>query len=141
MFCVKLKLMERHLLRLYLLQNNNPSSKEQSQLNQVLWLGNSYTFYNDLPVMVAKLAAAQGKSVLYSNHTEVVFMCQHSMLACTVSKRVLILRTWSLIRTFFVFWVLNGSLFIFQGPYYHFFGFIHTKNVNSVCMYTTMVPV
>jgi len=37
---------------------------------KVLWLGNSYTFYNDLPVMVAKLAAAQGKSVLYSNHTE-----------------------------------------------------------------------
>ena len=110
MFCVKLKLMERHLLRLYLLQNNNPSSKEQSQLNQVLWLGNSYTFYNDLPVMVAKLAAAQGKSVLYSNHTEVVFMCQHSMLACTVSKRVLILRTWSLIWTFLAF----------LGPYLYF---------------------
>ena len=76
MFCVKLKLMERHLLRLYLLQNNNPSSKEQSQLNQVLWLGNSYTFYNDLPAMVARLAAAEGKSILYSNHTEVILMCQ-----------------------------------------------------------------
>ena len=37
---------------------------------QVLWLGNSYTFYNDLPTMVARLAAAQGKSILYSNHTE-----------------------------------------------------------------------
>ena len=60
---------------------------------------------------------------------------------CTVSKRVLILRTWSLIRAFLAFWVLNGSLFIFQGPYFHFFGFIHAKNVNSVCMYTTMVPV
>ena len=78
MFCVKLKLMERPLLRFYLLQKNNPSSKEQSQLNQVLWLGNSYTFYNDLPVMVARLAAAQGKSILYSNHTEVIFMYQHS---------------------------------------------------------------
>ena len=33
---------------------------------------------------------------------------------CTVSKRVLILRTWSLIRTFLAFWVLiyiSGSLF------------------------------
>ena len=59
----------------------------------------------------------------------------------TVSKRVLILRTWSLIRTFLTFWVLIGSLFIFQGPYFHYFGFIHAKNVNSVCMYTTMVPV
>ena len=54
----------------------------------------------------------------------------------TASKRVLILRTWSLIRTFLAFWVLNGSLFIFQGPYFHYFGFIHAKNVNSVCMYT-----
>ena len=60
---------------------------------------------------------------------------------CAVSKRVLDLRTWSLIRTFLAFWVLNGSLFIFQGPYFHCFGFIHAKNVNSVCMYTTMVPV
>ena len=46
------------------------------------------------------------------------------------SKRVLILRTWSLIRTFLAFWVLIGSLFTFQGPYFHFFGFIHAKNVN-----------
>ena len=59
----------------------------------------------------------------------------------TASKRVLILRTWSFIRTFLAFWVLIGSLFIFQGPYFHCFGFIHAKNVNSVCMYTTMVPV
>ena len=59
----------------------------------------------------------------------------------TVSKRVLILGTWSLIRTFLAFWVLNGSLFIFQGPYFHCFSFIHAKNVNLVCMYTTMVPV
>ena len=44
-------------------------------------------------------------------------------------------------RTFLSFWVLNGSLFTVQGPYFHFFGFIHAKNVNSVCMYTTMVPV
>ena len=63
------------------------------------------------------------------------------MTLFTVSKRVLILRTGSLIRTFLAFWVLNGSLFIFQGPYFHFFGFIHAKNVNSVRMYTTMVPV
>ena len=31
-----------------------------------------------------------------------------------------------------------GSLFIFQGPYFHYFGFIHAKNVNSVCMYTDL---
>ena len=50
----------------------------------------------------------------------------------TVPKRVLILRTWSLIRTFLAFWVLiciSGSLF-------SLFGFIHAKNVNSACMYT-----
>ena len=52
--------------------------------------------------------------------------------SCTVPKRVLIL------RTFLAFWVLIGSFFIFQGPYFHYFGFIHAKNVNSVCMYTTI---
>merc|ERR1712020_619637 len=52
----------------------------------------------------------------------------------TIPKKVLILRTWSLIRTFLAFWVLIGSLFIFQGPYLHYFGFIHAKNVNSVCI-------
>ena len=31
------------------------------------------------------------------------------------------------------FWILIGLLFIFHGPYFHFFGFIHAKNVNSVC--------
>ena len=28
------------------------------------------------------------------------------------------------------FWVLIGSLFIFQGPYFHYFGFIHAEKVN-----------
>ena len=57
-------------------------------------------------------------------------------LESTASKRVLILRTWSLIRTFLAFWVLIGSLFIFQGPYFHYFGFIHVKNVNSATLCT-----
>ena len=43
-----------------------------------------------------------------------------------------------LIRTFLAFWVPIGSLFILQGPYFQCFGFIHAKNVNSVCMYTAM---
>ena len=37
-----------------------------------------------------------------------------------------------------LFWVPIGPLFIFQGPYFQCFGFIYAKNVNSVCMYTTM---
>ena len=43
-----------------------------------------------------------------------------------------------LIGTFLTFWVPIGSLFIFQGPYFQYFGYIHAKNVNSVCMYATM---
>ena len=44
------------------------------------------------------------------------------------------------IGTFLAFWVPIGfgSLFIFQGPYFQCFGLIHVKNVNLVCMYTTM---
>ena len=60
---------------------------------------------------------------------------------CTVSKRVLILRTWSLIRTFLAFWVLIGYLFIFQGPYFHYFGFIHAKNANLVSCLHALVSV
>ena len=60
----------------------------------------------------------------------------------TVTKRVPIIWTGSLLYVgtgslqgpFLRF----GSLFIFQGPYFQCFGFIHAKNVNSVCMYTTM---
>ena len=43
-----------------------------------------------------------------------------------------------LIRTFLAFWVSIGSLFIFQCPYFHCYGLIRAKNVNSVCMYTKM---
>ena len=43
-----------------------------------------------------------------------------------------------LIRTFLAFWVPIGSFFIFQGPYFQCFGFIHAKKVNSVCMYTAV---
>ena len=32
-----------------------------------------------------------------------------------------------------------GSLLIFQGSYFQCFGFIYRKNVNSVCMHTTMI--
>ena len=53
-------------------------------------------------------------------------------LLSTASKRVLILRTWSLIRTFLAFWVLIGSLFIFQGRYFHYFGFIQAK-LSHIC--------
>ena len=34
--------------------------------------------------------------------------------------------------TFLAFWVPNGSLFIFQGPYFQCFDYIYAKNVNSV---------
>ena len=56
----------------------------------------------------------------------------------TVSKRVPIIGTGSLQGPFLAFWVPIGPLFIFQGPYFQCFGFIYAKNVNSVCMYTTM---
>ena len=48
---------------------------------------------------------------------------------CTVSKRFLILRTWSLIRTFLVFWVLihiSGSLFSIS--------FTHKMSIQSACI-------
>lgn len=37
----------------------------------VLWIGNSYTYYNDLPTMVARVAEAAGEALEYDSHTEV----------------------------------------------------------------------
>ena len=43
-----------------------------------------------------------------------------------------------IIGTVLAFWVHTGPIFIFQGPYFQCFGFIHAKNVNPVYMYTAM---
>lgn len=37
----------------------------------VLWIGNSYTYYNDLPTMVARVAEAAGEALEFDSHTEV----------------------------------------------------------------------
>ena len=37
---------------------------------QVLWIGNSYTYYNDLPSLVGRLAAADGVELQFDSHTE-----------------------------------------------------------------------
>ena len=36
----------------------------------VLWIGNSFTFRNDVPGIVAQLAAADGINVEYDSHAE-----------------------------------------------------------------------
>merc|ERR1711936_1103745 len=37
---------------------------------KVLWIGNSYTYYNDLPKMVARVTKADGIDLEYDSHTE-----------------------------------------------------------------------
>jgi lysophospholipase L1-like esterase len=39
------------------------SSQEQTKATKVLFIGNSYSFYNDLPGMLEKLAKANGKNI------------------------------------------------------------------------------
>jgi len=36
----------------------------------VLWLGNSYTFRNDVPLLVSQLAVADGRPLVYDSHAE-----------------------------------------------------------------------
>jgi len=36
----------------------------------VLWIGNSYTYYNDLPTIVSKLAEAAGETIEFDSHLE-----------------------------------------------------------------------
>ena len=42
----------------------------QAAALQVLWIGNSYTYYNDLPSLVGRLAAADGVELEFDSHTE-----------------------------------------------------------------------
>ena len=60
------------------------------------------------------------------------------MLNCLCQGRIIYKHFIAGTYTYFKDLVLNkdlfgifGSLFIFQGPYFHFFGLIHAKNVNS----------
>ena len=54
---------------------------------------------------------------------------------CIESKRIPGFGTGSLQGPIWLFGSLIETLFIFQGPYFHCFGFIQVKNVNSVGMY------
>ena len=66
------------------------------------------------------------------------YITYHSLDLCHCQQKGPYYRDRVPIGTFLASWVPIGSLFIFQGPYFRFFGFIYAKNVNSVCMYTTM---
>ena len=59
---------------------------EPQQLS-VLWLGNSYTFRNDVPSLVSQLAAADGLSLLHDVHAESSWSWElHSSSAETLAK-------------------------------------------------------
>jgi len=54
---------------------------------KVLFIGNSYTYYNDLPTMVAKVAKADGVDLEYDSHTEGGWTWeQHSNSPETINK-------------------------------------------------------
>ena len=38
-------------------------------MEKVLWIGNSYTYHNDVPKMVQQLASSDGKTITYDSHT------------------------------------------------------------------------
>ncbi len=59
----------------------------QSQTKRVLFIGNSYTYVNDLPKMIADMAAATGDTLIYDRSTPGGFTLQgHSTNATTISK-------------------------------------------------------
>ncbi len=41
----------------------------KAQTDSILFIGNSYTYYNSMPTILASMAAADGKSVYISSHT------------------------------------------------------------------------
>ena len=63
-----------------------PGSAQPHQLS-VLWLGNSYTFRNDVPSLVSQLAAADGVSLFHDVHAESSWSWElHSKSAETLGK-------------------------------------------------------
>ena len=109
------------------------------------------TFYPVNPIVVVPLTDIKGDH--WPNYTYMYFLIRsllkNSKVHGDVAHPLLLLllrllpcqvveESPALIRTFLAFWVPIGSLFIFQGPYFQCFGFIHAKKVNSVCMYTAV---
>ncbi len=59
----------------------------QSQTKRVLFIGNSYTYVNDLPKMIADMATATGDTLIYDSNTPGGFTLQgHSTNAITINK-------------------------------------------------------
>jgi len=61
---VEIKMLRFTLLILYLTLLHYSSGMK------VLWIGNSFTYYNDLPSLVADMAAADGNQYEYDSHLE-----------------------------------------------------------------------
>jgi len=54
---------------------------------KVLWIGNSYTYVNDVPATVGRLAAAAGEHIVFDSHTEGGWTWEmHSTSQETLSK-------------------------------------------------------
>ncbi len=59
----------------------------QSQTKKVLFLGNSYTYVNDLPLMISDIAASAGDNLTYDSNTPGGYTLQlHSTNSTSVSK-------------------------------------------------------
>lgn len=63
------------------------SSQAQQQIKKVLFLGNSYTYANNLPLMLAKMAQSSGDSLIYDQNTPGGYqLWQHDQNATSTSK-------------------------------------------------------
>jgi len=64
-----------------------PPTKDPTLPRTVLWLGNSYTYVNDMPKMVQSLASHDGKTIIYDQHTNGGWtMGDHAASATSINK-------------------------------------------------------
>jgi len=64
-----------------------PVTRDPTEPRSVLWIGNSYTYGNDLPKMVEQLAANDGKTIRYDQHTNGGWTWgKHAASATTINK-------------------------------------------------------
>ena len=58
-----------HLLRWLFFFSFLPGLSAQSLVRRAVFIGNSYTYYNDLPTLVATMASSTGDSLFHGQHT------------------------------------------------------------------------
>ena len=109
------------ILMLFILCSVNISAQNTKK---VLFLGNSYTYENNLPQLLASVAASAGKTVIFDSNTPgSYYLGQHAMNAVSLSK--IAAGTWDYV-------ILQDQSMALAYPYYFMNGMQYAVKLDSL---------